>query len=287
VTDPATGPASDPATTQLSFFTRHGEDPDIALVPTALACSMWSEDQMHGVALSGALAWAAERGLAAAGRTDLRPARWAVDLFRPARMVPCTLTAEVEREGRRICLVDVILSQDGERVARGTATFLKPSADTEGEVWQPSERPVPPPVDVVPPATEPRPPYVHSSAPWSQDFLEHQNADRKASWSTAVPVVAGEALTGFQAAASTADGASLVTNWGTRGVEHINTDITMTLAREPTDRVEHDGIAVGTAAIFDRRGPLGTVMVAALANARRTVDLGSVTYTDDGRRETR
>ena len=109
-------------------------------------------------------------------------------------------------------------------------------------------------------------------------------------------VVAGEPLTGFQAAASTADGASLVSNWGTRGVEHINTDITMTLAREPegveigllaTDRVEHDGIAVGTAAVFDRRGPLGTVMVAALANARRTVDLGSVTYTDDGRRETR
>jgi hypothetical protein len=88
----------------------------------------------------------------------------------------------------------------------------------------------------------------------------------------------------------------MVTNWGSRGVEHINTDITMTLAREPegveigllaTDRVEHDGIAVGTAAVFDRRGPLGTVIVAALANARRTVDLGSVTYTDDGRRETR
>jgi hypothetical protein len=285
-----------PLTDQISFFTRRGDDSDVTLVPTALACSMWSEDQLHGVALSGALAWAAERGLAEAGRTDLRPARWAVDLFRPARMVPCTLTAEVEREGRRICLVDVILSQDGERVARGTATFLKPSANTEGEVWAPSERPVPPPEDVVPPATQPRPPYVRSSAGWSQDFLEHQNADRKTSWSTAVPVVAGEPVTGFQAAASTADGASMVTNWGSRGVEHINTDITMTLAREPegveigllaTDRVEHDGIAVGTAAVFDRRGPLGTVIVAALANARRTVDLGSVTYSDDGRRETR
>jgi hypothetical protein len=28
------------------------------------------------------------------------------------------------------------------------------------------------------------------------------------------------------------------------------------------------------------------VLVAALANARRTVDLGSVSYTDDGRRTT-
>ena len=110
---------------------------------------------------------------------------------------------------------------------------------------------------------------------------------------TAVRIVPDQAVTPFQAAASTADGTSMVCNWGSRGVEHINTDITMTLAREPdgveigllaTDRVEHDGIAVGTAQIFDRSGPLGTVMVAALANARRTVDLGSVSYTDDGQR---
>ncbi|HEU5037576.1 MAG TPA: thioesterase family protein [Nocardioides sp.] len=280
-------------TDQIAFFTRDGAD----LVPAPLACSMWSDDQMHGVALSGALAWAAERALADAGRTDLRPARWAVDLFRPARMAPCTLTTEIEREGRRICLVDVILSQGGERVARGTATFLKPSERPEGEVWEPTDRPAPPPQDVVPPATsEPRAPYIRSSVDWSQNFLEHQNADRKTSWSTAVPIVAGEPVTGFQAAAATADGTSMVTNWGSRGVEYINTDITMTLAREPdgveigllaTDRVEHEGIAVGTAAMFDRRGPLGTVIVAALANARRTVDLGSVSYTDDGRRTTR
>ncbi|GAB6984223.1 acyl-CoA thioesterase domain-containing protein [Nocardioides pyridinolyticus] len=279
-------------TDTLSFFTRDGDD----LVPAPLACSMWSDDQMHGVALSGALAWAAEAALVRAGRTDLRPARWAVDLFKPARMVPCTLTTEIEREGRRICLVDVILSQDGERVARGTATFLKPSETTDGEVWAPTDRPVPPPLDVVPPAgDQPRAPYVKSSVDWSQNFLEHQNADRKASWSTSVPIVPDQPLTGFQAAAATADGTSMVTNWGSNGVEYINTDITMTLAREPegieigllaTDRVEHDGIAVGTAAMFDRRGPLGTVMVAALANARRTVDMGSVSYTDDGRRTT-
>ncbi|RYJ05890.1 MAG: thioesterase family protein [Actinomycetales bacterium] len=274
----------------ISFFTRDGDD----LLPAPLACSMWSDDQMHGVALSGALAWAAEGALVAAGRTDLRPARWAVDLFKPARMAPCTLTTEIEREGRRICLVDVILSQDGERVARGTATFLKPSETTAGEVWSPADHPAPPPLDVVPPAgDEPRAPYVKSSVDWSQNFLEHQNADRKTSWSTSVPIVPDQPVTPFQAAASTADGTSMVTNWGSNGVEYINTDITMTLAREPdgieigllaTDRVEHDGIAVGTATVFDRSGALGTVMIAAIANARRTVDLGSVSYTDDGQR---
>ena len=71
------------------------------------------------------------------------------------------------------------------------------------------------------------------------------------------------------------------------------TDIAMTLSRRPvgieigleaTDRVERDGIAVGTATVYDREGPLGSVITAALANSRRTVDLGGVTYRDDGSR---
>ncbi|MGY2701021.1 MULTISPECIES: acyl-CoA thioesterase domain-containing protein [unclassified Nocardioides] len=276
-------------TDPISFFTRAGAD----LVPTPLACSMWSDDQMHGVAVSGALARAAEEGLAGAGRTDLRPARWSVDLFRQARMQPCAFTTEVVREGSRICLVDVTMSQGGERVARASATFLKPSASTDGEVWEPAGRPSPPPLDVAPPSDEPRVPFLLSGGTWSQDFTQHQNADRKAYWTSAIPVVPDEPLTGFQTAAAAADSASMVTNWGTRGVEYINTDIALTLARQPagleigllaTDRVEHDGIASGTCAMFDRSGPLGTVTVAALANSRRAVDLSGVEYSDNGER---
>lgn len=276
-------------TDEIAFFTTAGDD----LVPTPLACSMWSDDQMHGVAVSGALARAAELRLRETGRTDLRPARWVVDLFKAARMRPCTLTTEVVREGSRIVLVDVTLSQDGGRVARASATFLKPSETAPGEVWEPSERPSPPPLDVAPESDEPRVPFVCSSSGWSQDFTEHQNASRKGSWSSAIPVVPGEPLTPFQAVAAAADGASMVTNWGTKGVEYINTDIALTLAREPvgveigllaTDRVEHEGIASGTTSVFDRAGALGTVTVAALANARRTVDMGGVEYSDDGQR---
>jgi hypothetical protein len=278
-------------TDQISFFTRAGDD----LMPTPLACSMWSDDQMHGVALSGALARSAEECLAAVGRDDLRPARFVVDLFRPARMVACSITADVVREGRRICLVDVTMTQEGQRVARASATFLEPSAAAPGEVWRPDERPQPPPLDVAPETSEPRVPFFRSAAGWSQNFAEHQNAGRKASWNSAIPVVPDEPLTGFQAAAATADGGSMVTNWGSHGVEYINTDIALALAREPvgveigllaTDRVEEDGIAVGTAAVFDRHGPLGTVVVTALANAGRTVDFAQVAYTDAGERRT-
>jgi hypothetical protein len=107
----------------IAFFTHQGD----TLVPTPLACSMWSDDQMHGVALSGALARAAEACLATAGRTDLRPARWTVDLFKPARMVPCSFATEVVREGSRICLVDVTMTQEGRRVARASPSHLPDS----------------------------------------------------------------------------------------------------------------------------------------------------------------
>lgn len=280
----------------LSFFTRSGA----ALAPTDMARSMWDHDQMHGVALSGALARGVEAAVTDLGRGDLRPARYTVDLFRAARMRDCLVTTELVRQGPRLCLVDAVLTQevDGEqvRVARAGGLFLLPTSSTGGSVWEPRERPGPPPLDVAPPTAEPHVPFFHSSAGWSQSFGDHQNDGRKASWNTAIPVVADEPASPFQAVAAIADGASLVTNWGDRGVEHINTDITLALARAPEglsvgmaalDRVETDGIAVGTAAVFDRSGPLGTAVVTSLANARRVVDMGGVEYADDGSRTSR
>lgn len=277
---------------QLSFFRRSGD----ALTPTDMARSMWDDDQMHGVALSGALARGIERAVADRGRDDLIPARYTVDLFKAARMTDCLVTTEVVREGPRICLVDAVLTQGETRVARASGLFLKPTASTAGAVWSPDERPAPPPLDVAPPGDDPHVPFFHSSAGWSQSFGLHQNDARKASWNTAIAVVDDEPPSPFQAVASIADGASMVTNWGDRGIEHINTDITLALARRPDslsiglaalDRVEVDGVAVGTAAVFDRSGPLGTAVVTSLANAKRVVDFAEVEYTDDGERRRR
>ena len=270
-------------------------DGQVVLHPTPLACSSWGDDHLHGVAVAGALARSAEAVVTSLGRDDLTPARMTVDLFRPAAMAPCHLTHDVVREGPRICLVDVNLHQDGARVARASFLFLKASATAPGAVWSPDPagRPVPPPEEVAPVSDEPRVPFVHSEAGWSQDFSEHQNASHKQSWNSAVPIVAGEPLTPFQAVAATADGASLVTNWGSGGVEHINTDITLALVRAPygvevglsaLDRVESDGIAVGTATVFDRAGALGTVVLTSISNAARAVDLAKAGFDDDGTR---
>lgn len=275
----------------LAFFRAEGD----ALVANEISRSAWKEDQIHGVAVSGALARAVEQAQHAAGRTDLRPTRFTVDLFKAASTAPASFATRVVREGPRILVVDVEMAQGGEPVARASALFLRPTESAPGEVWQPEDRPAAPPIDVVPASDEPRVPFMHSSAGWSQHFGEHQNASRKQSWNTALPVVSGEPVTPFQAVASIADGASLVTNWGSGGVEYINTDISLALSREPVgleiglaalDRVEQDGIAVGTATVFDREGQLGNIVVTSLANARRAVDFERLEYTDDGERRT-
>ena len=131
-------------------------------------------------------------------------------------------------------------------------------------MWTPGDTFDPPPLDLAPVSDEPRVPLFSSAGiGWSTSFGEHQNGDRKMTWQTAVPVIPEEEPSPFVAVASVADAASMVTNWGSNGVEHINTDIALTLARLPVsreiglaalDRVSSDGIASGVAAVFDRRG---------------------------------
>lgn len=255
---------------------------DGLLVPQDIARSLWRDDQMHGVATAGALARELEARVAAEGRSELRPARFTVDMFRAPTMDPCRLTSTVVRQGTRLMLVDAVLEQGGEPRARATGLFLMPSEDPDGVVWRPESGPGVPPVELAPLSDDPRPPLFWSeSMGWGRAFADHQNGDRKRVWHVALGIVAGETPTGFQAAAGVSDSTSMVVNWGTQGVQYINTDITLALSRVPTGQQlglsavswsSHDGIATGTAIMYDREGPIGTTTVTALANARRTVD---------------
>lgn len=278
----------------LAFFRAlpDHERPD-ALEPLGLARSSWSDQQAHGVAVAGALGRAAERAVRER-RDDLVPTRVTVDLFTPTRMEPCWTTTEVVRESGRLCLVDVVLHQQAGPTARASTLWLRPSEDAPGETWSNPDRPEPPPLDVAPVTDEPHVPFIHSGAGWSQDFREHQDGARKTYWNTAPAVVAGEPVTPFQAVAASADGTSLAANWGSAGVQHINADVTLTLARPPVgvtvglrtlDRVEHHGVAVSTCTVFDRDGVLGTTVVTSMANTRRAIDMGGRRWEDDPRSE--
>lgn len=275
----AAGDGSRRAAVQFAWFRAEAD----GLVPLPLAQSLWRSDQMHGVAVSGLLARALERAVDDAGRGELVPARYHVDLFRPARMIPTTARATVVKEGPRLLLVDAVVEQEGAVVARASGSFLLPSENPEGAVWtSPEQRPTPPPLELAPLDVEHHVPIFASNAPWSDNFGDHQNDGRHETWHIAVPIVEGEECTPFQAVASVADATSMVTNWGAGGVEYINTDIDLALSRRPTgisiglratDHLAHAGIAAGTAEVFDRDGSLGTATVTSLANARRTVDL--------------
>jgi hypothetical protein len=266
------------AMTELALFRADGD----LLVPQDIARSLWRADQMHGVATSGALARELERAVAALGRDDLRPARYTVDLFRAPSMAACTVRSSVVREGSRLCLMDAFLEQDGNVVARAGAIFLAPTENPPAAVWSSGEVPEPPPLELAPVSEDVRVPLFSSEeAGWSQAFGEHQNGSRKQTWQTGLPVVLGEKPSPFQAVAGVADATSMVMNWGAAGVEYINTDILLALSRLPVssevglsarERFAHDGIAVGTAVVFDREGPIGTSTVTSLANARRSVD---------------
>jgi len=261
------------------------------LVPQDIARSLWAEDQMHGVATSGVLAREVENAVIAAGRDDLRPARYTVDLFKAPSMGPCTTASTVVREGSRLMLVDATLSQDGQVVARASGLFLKATENPPGEIWSPADVPVPPPLDIAPVSEEPRVPIFFSDGVgWSQNFAEHQNGGRKQTWQTALAIVAGEETTPFQGLAGAADSTSMVVNWGSGGVQYINTDITLAISRVPVSREigisalswsSHDGISTGTARVFDREGPIGTSTVTALSNARRAVDFTQHDFSED------
>ncbi|WP_227980676.1 acyl-CoA thioesterase domain-containing protein [Nocardia spumae] len=259
------------------FRVKHGDGEE--LHPEPRASSGWGANQMRGPAASAALARAVERTVAQVGRTDLRPVRWTLDLFRAVEMRPSVTEATVVRDGPRLCLIDAVLSQDGQPTARASALFLRPSEPPPGEVWSGGTSPVPPAPGQLP-GGDPERLYFTDGQGWGDWTDDFRDSDRKRIWHFPIPVVDGEDPTPFQLAASVADVTNMVANLGSAGLEFINADVTMTIARLPegmevglalTERAQRDGIAVGTAVMFDRAGVIGTTTVSAIANAKRAV----------------
>jgi len=210
----------------------------------------------------------------------MRPARWSVDLFRPARVRATTVTSTVVRRGRRIGVIDAELRQGDGPVARSRALFARASPTPNGQVWRPDHTLPTPSPDLRPTGDDPRL-YYSGERGWTTEADSHQNGSHKQVWHFPIPLVEDEWPTPFQMTASVADLTSLVVNWGTAGVEFINADVDLVLTRLPVsmelglsaiDRSEDDGISVGTAVVFDRDGPLGSASVVALANPVSGVD---------------
>jgi hypothetical protein len=256
-----------------AFFLRDGD----GFVPSAIATGPW-ESTIGGNFVGGILGHIVE---SAVGEPGWHPTRLTVDLLRPAALAPVRGRTSLVRQGRRLTLVDAELLQSDTVVARATGLFLRRGEQPPGEIW--TSPLTMPPVPTGPAELTTRVPlmiWAHGrnagTAGPSFDLSQWQQDGPKFVWVRDVaPLVDGVPTTPFARAAMAGDVASSLTHYGTTGLHYINADYTLSLSRLPDGHdvglaamtySGHDGIATGTAALFDRQGQIGTATATTLAN---------------------
>jgi acyl-coenzyme A thioesterase PaaI-like protein len=255
-----------------AFFTADGD----SYLPSGLAQGPWGA-AMGGQTVGGLLGWGIEQsGI----DPDFQPARLTVDLLRPVLLEPVRIRTSVQREGRRIKLVDGALVQNGKTVARASALFLRRGDHPDGQVWSA-------PVQMPPlPANSDGFPADLQFFIWGYGANQEkggsfgmaeweQSHSQKFAWMRVFrPMVQGHPLTPFVRLAFVGDITSSLTHWGTGGLRYINADYTINTSRLPDGEYlglaaqSHygtAGVATGTATLFDRHGPIGTSSALALA----------------------
>jgi hypothetical protein len=257
-----------------TFLTRSGE----AFVPTDSAVGPWGPATVSGLVIAGLVGYGAER---AAGDAEFVGTRLTVDMVRMAVMGELHVATELLREGRRLRMVDVTISQDGRNVAHGRGIFARRSEPTTGKVWSPNVAMPPAPVPEETPPFGPRPYFGPDAQPARTFDAWHDPSQDKYVWYDCdARLVDGEPMSPFVRAAAVADVANPLTNWGSEGLQFVNSDVTLLLTRLPEgtmlglaarDRQEADGVSVGSAVMFDRSGPVGLTTVTALGSEVRMV----------------
>jgi hypothetical protein len=255
-----------------AFFAADGD----CYVPGTMTRGPWGAT-MGGQIVGGLLGWALDRH----GGDDLQPARLTVDLLRPVPIEPVAIEISIQREGRRIKLVDAAMVQHGRVVARASALFLRRSAAPEGQVWSGAVAMPPAPVDADPLKAE-MPfdiwTYSANSDDGTSGMPPHeweQPGVQKFAWTRMFrPMVAGHPLTPFTRAAFAGDIISSLTHWSTAGLRYINADYTVAISRLPEGEYiglaaqtyyGNHGVGTGAATLFDSTGPIGTGTALALA----------------------
>ena len=272
------------------FLPQPDEGGRTLLLPNRCARSVWSLELVHGAATAALLARGVERVL----RPELRVARLTIDLMRPAPMQALEARTVVVREGRRIQVVQSgLFTSRGDQtveVARATALALRPSElPTEGAIEVDAARPPDPESLAVRPAhmaggAE----AYHSTVEW-RPVGEWGASPRPMLWiRNPADIVPGEPLSPLSRAVATADSLSPLANaepsFRDGGVSFINADITLYLHRDPADewlcvvatsRQGAGGFVVCDGALYDRRGPLGRIALASLAQTQQPLGLAS------------
>ena len=260
-----TGDAGRVIIRNVAYFIPTGD----GLQPVPEARSPWSEDMLHGRLLAGLAARAVEQDFP---DPDYRVTRLTLDMFRFPPMRPFTVSTRAARDGRRVRAIDVSITCADVEVARASVLLLRTGLHPSVTVWSADEWNVP-----APEALEPPPEMADGG--WEIRLISEggfwSNA-RKQLWSRdGWSLVEGEEMSPTVRAAIASDLPNPMANSGLEGLQFINPDLTMFLARPPSsewiglDVIGHlgaDGVALGTCTLYDAEGPIGYSTVCALAN---------------------
>ena len=142
---------------------------------------------------AGPVARARGRPTSAGPTCGRRATPWTCSAPRGCSRAACA--RPVVREGRRLCLVDAVIEQDGEPVARASGLFLQPSEPRAGRGVGARRR-----LRRRRRSTSRRSPTSRgcrcsaaSSSAGRPRSREHQNGERKMTWQTGMPVIPGRA----------------------------------------------------------------------------------------------
>jgi len=242
------------------FFSRVG---DHVFRPRSHARSPWSADMLHGRLLAGLAARAVE---ADHPGSEYGVVRLTVDLFRAAPMSAVTLRSTVVRAGGRVRVSEVSLTCEDVEVARASALLVRRGAVPPGEVWSAPTWSVPAPDQLPGPVRSPESdsmgvPELRFAGPGFDGAVQ-----RRAWLRDTRELVDGEALSPLIRAVIAADVANPISNWGTRGLQFINADLTVYLVRYPvgewvglevTDHLSGAGTGLGQCGLYDEAGRIG------------------------------
>ncbi len=250
-----------------SLFVSDGD----VLVPTDLARGPWSPESLHGGPVAAAVTRSVERLVR---DDDLAPTRLTLELLRPVATTPLEVTSRVVRPGRRVQLVDTVVTQDGREVAWGRTLRVRVDPTLPVPPTAGPEEPVPAGPEAGTALTSNLEDYTAFHNRGMEIRFVAGRFDRRgpaAAWfRLRFPVVAGEEPSPAQRAVAAADFSNGISaELDFRSALFINPDLTVSLVRPPVGewvcvdartRFGAPGIGSAEAVLWDRQGRIGRVV---------------------------
>jgi Thioesterase-like superfamily len=259
-----------------AVYVDHGRE----VVPTEYACGPWDPALQHGGAPAALLARAVEREI---GGRDGQVVRLSVELMRPIPLAALAVSARTVRAGKKLRLVEAVLSVADVDVARAMAVWLR---TTHLDLPAPAAE-TPTPVPPGPEAGHSPPPEVATSSGFFSGFEtrvvagDFRVAGPGLAWfRIRRPIVAGEEPTPLMRMAAVADFANGISSaldlddWS-----FVNADLTVWcyryasggwIALDSQTALADTGIGCSHSSVFDTAGPIGWSAQSLLLDRRVT-----------------